>query len=85
MCSTESLYFRLGGEVALRDFVDYLYDFMDTAPEVVQVRKMQHAVDQLDIAGILLIAFGAMILTKALGGGHMSGHQHTMQQEMISH
>ena len=42
------------------------------------------------IAGILLIAFGAMILTKALGGGHMgggqmSGHQHTMQPEMISH
>ena len=38
------------------------------------------------IAGILLIAFGAMILTKALGGGHMgSGHQHAMQQEMTSH
>jgi sulfite exporter TauE/SafE len=36
------------------------------------------------IAGVLLIAFGAMILTKALGGGHMGGHQHTVQQEMIS-
>lgn len=42
------------------------------------------------IAGILLIAFGAMILSKALSGGHkhgmnhgMSGHEsHTMQQEM---
>lgn len=29
------------------------------------------------IAGILLIAFGIMILSRALGGGHMaSGHQH---------
>ncbi len=37
------------------------------------------------VAGILLIAFGAMILTKALSGGHMGkghqqGMQHTMQQ-----
>lgn len=41
------------------------------------------------VAGIMLIAFGAMILSKALSGGHqhgmqhggMSGHQqHTMQQ-----
>lgn len=46
------------------------------------------------VAGILLIAFGAMILTKALSGGHMhggqmdgdqmGGHQHGMQQEMKS-
>ena len=43
MRSTESLYSRIGGEVALRDFVDYLYDFMDTAPEVVQVRKIHQA------------------------------------------
>ena len=28
------------------------------------------------VAGILLIAFGAMILSKALGGGHMGGHNH---------
>lgn len=28
------------------------------------------------VAGILLIAFGAMILTKALSGGHMAGHDH---------
>ncbi len=38
------------------------------------------------IAGILLIAFGVMILTKALSGGHQHGmnhsEQHTMQQEM---
>jgi sulfite exporter TauE/SafE len=39
-----------------------------------------------NIAGILLIAFGAMILNKALGGGHMGGghmgggHQHNMKQ-----
>ena len=45
------------------------------------------------IAGILLIAFGAMILTKALSGGHQHGMQHdmkqggehTMQQETTSH
>ncbi len=39
------------------------------------------------IAGILLIAFGAMILTKALSGGHKHGMDHsghTMQQEMPS-
>ena len=39
------------------------------------------------IAGILLIAFGAMILTKALSGGHQHGINHgghTMQQEMTS-
>ncbi len=35
------------------------------------------------IAGILLIAFGAMILTKALSGGHQHGMQHgNMQHEM---
>ena len=42
------------------------------------------------IAGIMLIAFGAMILAKALGGGHQHGMQHdmkhngahTMQHEM---
>ena len=41
------------------------------------------------VAGILLIAFGAMILSKALGGGHnhgmhgdMSHDEKTMQQEM---
>ena len=33
------------------------------------------------IAGILLIAFGAMILSKALSGGHMGGgHQHSIKQ-----
>lgn len=30
------------------------------------------------VAGVLLIAFGAMILSKALGGGHMGGHNHGM-------
>jgi uncharacterized protein len=34
------------------------------------------------LAGILLIAFGAMILSKALGGGHMGGHGHDMQNSM---
>jgi sulfite exporter TauE/SafE len=46
------------------------------------------------IAGILLIAFGAMILTKALSGGHKHGmhggmemdhSEHVMQQKMPSH
>lgn len=44
------------------------------------------------IAGILLIAFGAMILTKALGGGHKHGMhggmdhgEQTMQHEMPAH
>jgi len=44
-------------------------------------------------AGILLIAFGAMILTKALGGGHLHGMsqrmnhagEHSMQQQMTLH
>lgn len=30
------------------------------------------------VAGILLIAFGAMILSKAIGGGHKHGMQHDM-------
>ncbi len=30
------------------------------------------------VAGILLIAFGAMILSKAFGGGHKHGMQHDM-------
>jgi sulfite exporter TauE/SafE len=34
------------------------------------------------VAGILLIAFGAMILSKALGGGHMGGHNHGMHGGM---
>jgi sulfite exporter TauE/SafE len=32
------------------------------------------------IAGILLIVFGAMILNKALSGGHRHGMQHDMDQ-----
>ena len=34
------------------------------------------------IAGILLIAFGAMILTKALSGGHMAGQQQGLSQSL---
>jgi sulfite exporter TauE/SafE len=34
------------------------------------------------VAGILLIAFGAMILSKALGGGHMGAHHHGMHGDM---
>jgi sulfite exporter TauE/SafE len=41
------------------------------------------------VAGILLIAFGAMILTKALSGGHQHGMHHSgpagMQHEMMQH
>lgn len=32
------------------------------------------------LAGILLIAFGAMILSKALSGGHQHGMQHSLNQ-----
>lgn len=39
----ESLYSRLGGEAALRRFVDNLYDFMDTSPEVSHIREMHSA------------------------------------------
>ena len=34
------------------------------------------------VAGILLIAFGAMILSKALAGGHMGAHHHGMHGDM---
>lgn len=33
------------------------------------------------VAGILLIAFGVMILSKALGGGHQHGMKHNMNHE----
>lgn len=39
----ESLYTRLGGEDALREFVDHLYDFMEASPEVSHIRKMHSA------------------------------------------
>lgn len=39
----ESLYSRLGGEDTLRTFVDTLYDFMDSEPEVEHVRSMHSA------------------------------------------
>ncbi len=42
--STQSLYHRLGGETVLREFVNYLYDYMDTLPEVKTIRDM-HAAD----------------------------------------
>ena len=37
------------------------------------------------VAGILLIAFGAMILSKALGGGHQHGMSQNMQQSGMQH
>ncbi len=40
MSLTESLYSRLGGETVLREFVDQLYGFMDSTPEVAHVRAM---------------------------------------------
>ena len=40
----QSLYYRLGGEPVLREFVDHLYDFMDSLPEVKTIRAM-HAED----------------------------------------
>ncbi|MBE9563961.1 MAG: group II truncated hemoglobin [Proteobacteria bacterium] len=52
MSSTESLYSRLGGEPVLREFVEQLYGFMETMPEVAHVRAMHsedlsHASDRL--------------------------------------
>ena len=44
MITSESLYSRLGGEVAVHAFVNHLYDFMESAPEVAHVRQM-HASD----------------------------------------
>ena len=41
MSSTDSLYYRLGGEVVLREFVDHLYDYMMMPPGVGHVRKMR--------------------------------------------
>jgi hemoglobin len=40
MSSNESIYSRLGGESALREFVTQLYGFMARSDEVEQVRKM---------------------------------------------
>ena len=36
------------------------------------------------VAGLLLIAFGVFILSKAFGGGHMGNHQHGMLQQGTS-
>lgn len=43
MSSTESLYMRLGGEPILHEFVERLYGFMETLPEVAHVREMHSA------------------------------------------
>jgi len=40
MNNTSSLYSRLGGETILREFVNHLYDYMDSTPEVQHVRKL---------------------------------------------
>jgi len=37
---SQSLYHRLGGGPVLQAFVAYLYDYMDSSPEVEQVRNM---------------------------------------------
>ncbi len=37
------------------------------------------------VAGIVLIFFGALILSKALSGGHQHGHNHGMMQENMPH
>lgn len=39
-CEVGSLYFRLGGAVVLRQFVNHLYDFMASSSQVEHVRKM---------------------------------------------
>ena len=52
---SDSLYQRTGGEQALRSFVERLYRYMDTLPEVKPVRNM-HAMS-LDEAGERLFRF----------------------------
>lgn len=52
MSSSESIYSRLGGELALREFVEQLYGYMARSAEVEHVRKMHpqdmsHARDRL--------------------------------------
>ena len=51
----ESLYLHIGGETALLNFVERLYQYMDTLPEVKPVRSM-HAMS-LDEAGGRLFHF----------------------------
>ena len=41
--NTNSLYKRLGGETILREFVNHLYDYMDSTPEIEHVRQMHSA------------------------------------------
>lgn len=57
-----SLYLRMGGEPTLRDFVDNLYDFMDSTPEVACVRSLHTG--GLSHASRMLYAF----LSGELGG-----------------
>jgi hemoglobin len=59
---SSSLYQRIGGEVALRNFVSRLYGYMDSLPEVRPVRDL-HAMS-LDEAGERLFRF----LSGWLGG-----------------
>ena len=40
MGTAEDLYSRLGDEPVLREFVEQLYGFMETMPEVAHVRAM---------------------------------------------
>jgi len=41
--NSNSLYTQLGGETILREFVNHLYDYMDSTPEIEHVRKMHSA------------------------------------------
>ena len=61
-CQAASLYQRIGGEVALRNFVSRLYGYMDSLPEVRPVRDL-HAIS-LGEAGERLFRF----LSGWLGG-----------------
>ena len=40
MNDLNNLYTRLGGETVLRDFVNHLYDYMDSNPKVEHIRNM---------------------------------------------
>ncbi len=63
-----------------------------TLPVLLLMGSLAHRLQQFTrnrwtryVAGIMLIFFGALILSKALGGGHQHGHNHGMMQENMQH
>lgn len=80
MDTKPGLYYRLGGEAILKQFVDDLYDFMDHFPAVEKVRKM-HSADLSQARERLF-----MFLSGMLGGPPLYveafGHPHLRRKHM---